>query len=247
MSLVSKPILDLGLLLQIFVLFFSYSEMLQGTLIALREADNCAGCHKPGRSQRPFLERRCTLDCQGCHVDPTGAGPRNQWGYYYSQDQSSLFHYQEPIDPLQDTSRFDLHFDGRVMQWDKANGERTTFPMAFEPGIRIRPFINYLHLTIRPYWDALTIICFVLLTKEIEVISRKVFDYGGCPFNTYVRYYRELPCMASKGPITAYGFDKELVLISLLQLTPMKSEELPNVPFFRVSKDARRSLCRRSL
>lgn len=46
-----------------------------------RFAQNCSGCHAPGRKN--FAEasrRRCTLACQGCHVSPNGSGLRSQYG-----------------------------------------------------------------------------------------------------------------------------------------------------------------------
>src|SRR5687768_2640390 len=101
--------------LLISLVFLGISLELKATpLIALKESNNCGGCHKPGRSQRPFLERRCTLNCQGCHIDPSGGGGRNQWGAYYTQADSGVaaLNFFEPADPLTDTSRADIHFDG---------------------------------------------------------------------------------------------------------------------------------------
>lgn len=50
-----------------------------------RYAQNCAGCHAPGRANRVPKERRCTLSCQGCHTNPNGGGMRNQYGVWNSQ------------------------------------------------------------------------------------------------------------------------------------------------------------------
>lgn len=50
--------------------------------ISNRYAQNCAGCHSPGRNNLPLKKRRCTLSCQGCHVSPNGGGIRNLYGQW---------------------------------------------------------------------------------------------------------------------------------------------------------------------
>ncbi|NRA65463.1 MAG: hypothetical protein HRU19_13330 [Pseudobacteriovorax sp.] len=207
-------------------------------LIALREADNCAGCHTPGRSQRPLMERRCTLDCQGCHVDPAGEGPRNQWGKYYSLDQASLVNFMKPEDPLKDLSRFDLHMDTRVIHWDRAGGDRQTFPMAFEPAIRIRPFINYLHLTYelqflgRPEDNKFRVV------NEGDRRYREKYSImiDALPFNTYVRAYRGTPMYGLKRPNHTLWIRQRIGLDQFATTEAFEIGGTPNVPFFRVSQ-----------
>ncbi len=53
--------------------------------VSNRYAQNCAGCHAPGRLNLPPVDRRCTLSCQGCHVNPNGGGLRNQYGIWNQQ------------------------------------------------------------------------------------------------------------------------------------------------------------------
>lgn len=48
--------------------------------LSTRFAQNCAGCHAPGRKNVPTAYRRCSLNCQGCHINPSGGGMRSQYG-----------------------------------------------------------------------------------------------------------------------------------------------------------------------
>lgn len=53
--------------------------------MANRFAQNCSACHSPGRINVPTKERRCTLTCQGCHVNPNGGGMRTSYGVWNQQ------------------------------------------------------------------------------------------------------------------------------------------------------------------
>jgi hypothetical protein len=73
--------------------------------ISNRFAQNCAGCHAPGRTNRPAIGRRCSLSCQGCHVNPQGGGLRNTYGKWNSQRwlrsfRSDIFHEEGTPAPL---------------------------------------------------------------------------------------------------------------------------------------------------
>ena len=206
-------------------------------LLALKEAENCGGCHKPGRGQRPVLERRCTLDCQGCHVDPAGGGARNQWGYYYSQDQLNAWHFFKPQDPLQDTSRFDLHYDGRLIQRRLA-GEDRTFPMSSEMTIRLRPLIKYLHLTYTGIWFG---------RIGDEMFRQDSYDdrrfrekysamVDNLPLNTYVRAYRGQPMYGLRRPNHTAWIRERLGLDQFAMTEALEVGATPTVPFFRVSQ-----------
>ncbi|MCH2533142.1 MAG: hypothetical protein MK008_01720 [Bdellovibrionales bacterium] len=62
--------------------FFTPQTATAEPWVSNRFAQNCAGCHAPGRFNRPPIGRRCTLSCQGCHVNPNGGGMRNKYGVW---------------------------------------------------------------------------------------------------------------------------------------------------------------------
>ena len=57
--------------------------------LSTRFAQNCSGCHSPGRRNLPPPDRRCSLSCQGCHINPNGGGMRSHYGKW---NQSKWLH-----------------------------------------------------------------------------------------------------------------------------------------------------------
>ncbi len=216
-------------------------QTLQATpLLALKEAENCAGCHNPGRSQRPVLERRCTLDCQGCHVDPAGAGPRNQWGYYYSQDQLAAVKLFKPQDPLKDTSRIDLHYDGRLISRNISGGDSRLFPMSNEFSVRVRPFVNYLHLTYQNMLLGRIDDDVFRINSEGDRRFREKYSVmiDALPLNTYVRWYRGQPMYGLQRPNHSLWIRERIGLDQFATTEAYEIGLTPNVPFFRFSQMA---------
>ena len=224
-----------GLLL---LILFGSLPSAQGTpLIALREVQNCDGCHKGGRSQKPFLWRRCTLDCQGCHVDPAGAGPRNEWGYYYSHDQMAMVDFIQPIDPLQDKSFFDVHYDARLTQYQGPGGSKT-FPMSSEATFRLKPFrkmlsFSYSSLLLGNPSDAL----FRMVNEgDRRYRERWAVMVDALPLNTYVRYYKGQPMYGLRRPNHTLWIRERIGLGPYATTEATEAGGTPNVPYWRVSQ-----------
>ena len=63
-----------GLVFGLFLYNFDVETVQAEPWLSTRYAQNCAGCHAPGRINLKAKDRRCSLSCQGCHVNQMAAG-----------------------------------------------------------------------------------------------------------------------------------------------------------------------------
>ena len=205
-------------------------------LFAVQASNQCGACHRPGRSEVEVWKRRCTLDCQGCHVDPNGAGPRNQWGYYYENAALSSVNFFEPIDPLDDESRFDLHYDGRIIQ-RKTEDETRNFPMNSEFSVRLRPLIKWLHFTYQA--NFLGRIGDKSLRATMDDSRRFQQKYAlmidALPFNLYLRAFRGYPVYGLRHSNHSRWIREKLGFSPYDLIDGLSFGGTPTVPFFHVS------------
>ncbi len=72
----------------VFSILVVVTSRVQATpIFAARAGRTCDNCHvSPNKWVNPALaERKCTLSCQGCHVDPAGGGMRTVSGRFYGR------------------------------------------------------------------------------------------------------------------------------------------------------------------
>ncbi len=64
-----------------------------------RTCDNCHSLPNAWFDPPDMSERKCTLSCSGCHVDPSGGGLRTVSGRYYGESTLALFAFEDrPLD-----------------------------------------------------------------------------------------------------------------------------------------------------
>ena len=226
----------------IFGICFTFSllnplESLKATpLFAVQSSNQCGACHRPGRSEVEVWKRRCTLDCQGCHIDPNGAGPRNQWGYYFENEALASANFFEPIDPLDDKSRFDLHYDGRIIQRMTQDSTRT-FPMNSEISMRVRPLINWIHLTYQA--NFLGRIGDQSLRATMNDPRRFQQKYSimidALPFNLYLRAFRGYPVYGLRHSNHSRWIREKLGFTPYALIDGVSFGGTPTVPFIHAT------------
>ncbi len=83
-------------------------------LYTARGGSTCDNCHSlPNHWENPELaQRKCTMSCVGCHVDPNGGGLRTVSGDYYGRSTLPMFLATDR--PLADARRSLLDFAERV-------------------------------------------------------------------------------------------------------------------------------------
>ena len=202
-------------------------------LYAVYASNKCGACHNPGRSEVEVWKRRCTLDCQGCHVDPNGAGPRNQWGYYFENDSLAMWNIQTPIDPLQDESVYDLHYDGRTIS-RKTDQEYRQFPMNSEFSFRLRPLVKWLNFTYQGNFLG-RIGEEKLSSHKTQVLEKFSFNIDALPFNLYTKVFRGEPVYGLRQPNHTRWIRQKVGLSPFATVDGVSFGGTPTVPFVHFS------------
>ncbi len=108
-------------------MFFGNSSLSRATpLYAAREGRACDNCHlTPNAWVNPRLvDRKCTLSCASCHVDPSGGGLRNASGRFYGR--STLPMIATSPRPTQD---WDREFARYFYRRDRATTYSDSLPL----------------------------------------------------------------------------------------------------------------------
>lgn len=100
-------------------LVISFAEAQAEPWLSTRYAQNCAGCHAPSRKNLPPMDRRCTLSCQGCHVNPNGGGLRSFYGKWNEERWLKSFR-SDALKHPNSVASLNRQFYGRT---EKSNAE----------------------------------------------------------------------------------------------------------------------------
>jgi len=205
-------------------------------LIALKEANNCAACHPDGRAQKPVLERRCTLDCQGCHIDPNGGGGRNEWGKYYSQTpgQLNMWATMKADDPAVAKKLISVHTDFRRLIRGQ-NGKWSTFPMGLDTSVQARPLEKVRLLAGAVLLGKANDNLMRIVTDERRFQERYSVMVDDLPLNTWVRYSKDYPVYGIRRPNHSTWIRERIGLDQFAQTEAFTIGLTPNVPFARLS------------
>lgn len=90
----SLPAFGLGALWLAVAMVLPVQQAVATPAYAVQAANACNTCHvEPVGWANPerVLDRRCTLDCQGCHISPTGGGMRTPMGQFYARETLAMF------------------------------------------------------------------------------------------------------------------------------------------------------------
>ena len=226
-------IIKIIILILIFIhpVFFEKSHATP--LYAINSSNLCGGCHNPGRSEVEVWKRRCTLDCQGCHVDPNGAGARNQWGYYFEHDSLAILNAIKPPDPLSDDSRFDVHYDGRFIE-RRSSREKRDFPMNSEFTLRVRPFKKWLNVIYQANFLG-RIGHAKLSSKKTHVLEKMSMIVDHLPFNLYTKLFRGEPVYALRHSNHSRWIREKIGLSPFRTVDGLSFGGTPTVPFLHFS------------
>jgi hypothetical protein len=97
-------------------------------LFPIKYGADCTACHGADildlEGKVPLSQRKCSLNCDSCHVNPSGGGMRNQYARYYARNRSSMFSIPAMSKIEKDRQRIERYIQlGGDLRWAKVDFE----------------------------------------------------------------------------------------------------------------------------
>lgn len=183
---------------------------------SVESARSCQTCHiAPENWENPELKlRKCSLSCGSCHVNPTGAGMRNEAGRFYGLQTlpargprltETAARPTSPPPPgsperfagISPNPRFQIGADVRLMAIGEIGAEEAEGDGAPDDNVAVFPMQTDLHVALRPFNPSRQNEGRLTLLATVGALGSRAEEFNGFTDRVYLKewmaIYQDLP------------------------------------------------------